>query len=54
MPELVIVLWLPVCIAAMAVTWVFTLGALGQVQTLPAETRHGTREEVSGALIPRN
>ncbi len=30
MPEVVMILWLPVAIALMAVTWVLTVGAIGR------------------------
>jgi hypothetical protein len=30
--DLVLILWLPITIAVMSVTWVLTLGALGAVQ----------------------
>jgi hypothetical protein len=35
--DLVLILWLPVTIAIMAVTWVLTLGALGQIQPAAEE-----------------
>ncbi len=33
MPEVVMILWLPVAIAFMAVTWVVTVGAIGRPVT---------------------
>jgi hypothetical protein len=38
-PDLLLILWLPVTIGVMAVTWVFTLGAIGAVQPVKEESR---------------
>lgn len=38
MPDIVMIMWVPLTIAFMAVTWVLTLGALGQ-QPVAVEDR---------------
>jgi len=42
MPDFVLILWLPVTIAIMAVTWVFTLGAVGRAQASAAPSNGST------------
>jgi hypothetical protein len=41
--DLVLILWLPVTISVMAVTWVLALGALGRVRSATDESPAGSR-----------